>query len=79
MYVYRTVRNRKVKTQNLFYSFFITVYFYLSFVSNSLVYISIPKNKEKQKLTERKKTTATLRLPNLVSLKKLKQVSKASL
>ena len=59
--------------------FFITVYFYLSFVSNSLAYISIPKNKEKQKLTERKKTTATLRLPNLVSLKKLKKVGKASL
>ena len=63
----------------LYIVFFITVYFYLSFVSNSLAYISIPKNKEKQKLTERKKTTATLRLPNLVSLKKLKQVGKASL
>ena len=34
--------------------FVITVYFYLSFVSNSLAYITIPKNKEKQKLTETK-------------------------
>ena len=34
--------------------FLITVYFYLSFVSNSLAYITIPKNKEKQKLTETK-------------------------
>ena len=31
----------------------------------------MPKNKENQKLTEMNKLTATLRLPNLVSLKKV--------
>ena len=44
----------------LYIVFFITVYFYLSFVSYSLAYISIPKNKEKQKLTERKKNNCNI-------------------
>ena len=55
VYVYRTVRSGKVKMKYLFCRFFfISVHFYFSFVSNSLAYATIPKNKENQKLTEMK-------------------------
>ena len=56
VYLYRTVRSGKVKMNYLFYRyfFFISVHFYFSFVSNSLAYATIPKNKENQKLTEMK-------------------------
>ena len=56
VYVYRTVRSGKVKMRYLFrrYFFFISVHFYFFFVSNSLAYATIPKNKENQNLTEMK-------------------------
>ena len=62
--------SRKVKTQYL-------LVFFLSFVSNSLAYITIPKNKEKQTLKQ--KINCNITSANLVSLKKLKKVGKAPL
>ena len=53
VYVYRTVRSGKVK-MNSAVIFFISVHFYFFFVSNSLAYATIPKNKENQNLTEMK-------------------------
>ena len=81
VYVYRTVPSRKVYILymlllQLIFFIIISAHFYFSFVSNSLAYITIPKNNETE-INWNEKSTPTLRLPNLVSLKKLKKVGKA--
>ena len=72
VYVYRTVRSGKVKMKYLFWSYFFyfsSFLFFLFFKFFSIRYYT--QEQRKSKINWNEELAATLRLPNLVSLKKV--------